>query len=146
MDPVIKWAMVAALFMGAGYPLLKIGQQEGINAGWVLVINGLSCIVIGVMSQLFMNYTNRWPNINGISIIVAATLITNIGFFLAMYTFSLKGGLVSVVYVITAIAPLITTIIGLIFLKEAQNVIISRLIFGTILILSGILFVSGSIK
>lgn len=146
MNQVVKLAMIATFFMGAGYPLLKIGQEKGVNAGWTLVINGFSCVVLGLASQLFMNYSNRWPPINGILILITATLITNIGFFLAMSSLSLEGGLVSVVSIITSAAPLIAITIGLIFLNEAQSVIVPKLILGALLILAGAFFVSNSIK
>lgn len=146
MNPAIKLAMIATLFMGGGYPLLKVGQEAGVNAGWILIINGFSCMIIGSISFTFMPYINRWPQVTGALIVLAATLITNIGFLLTMHAFSLKGGLVSIVYIITSAAPLIAIIIGLVFLNEARSVIVPKLIFGALLVLTGAFFVSNSIK
>ena len=146
MNPAVKLAMIATLFMGAGYPLLKVGQTAGVSAGWILIINGFACMIIGSIGFMFVHYINGWPQINGASIVLAATLVTNIGFLLSMHALSLKGGFVSIVYIVTSAAPLIAIIIGLVFLNEARSVIVPKLIFGALLILTGAFFVSNSIK
>ncbi len=145
MTPAVKLALIATLIMGVGWPFLKLSQQAGVNASWVLMLNGFSSAFIGLASLLFFNYSKRPPT-GGILITILTLLVLNAGFFLTNHALSLRGGQVSVVYAITPAATLITILIGLIFLKESEGVVVLKLVFGALLVLAGSYFVSSSVK
>lgn len=145
MTPAVKLALIAILFAGAGWPFLKVSQQAGVSASWILILNGFSSAFIGLISLVFFDYSKRPPTV-GVLIAIATLLILNTSFFLTNYSLSLRGGQVSIIYAISPAATLIAILIGLLFLKESGSVIVLKLIFGALLILTGSYFVSTSIK
>lgn len=146
MSPAVKLALLAAVFVGMGAPFLKISQRIGVNAGEILVINGFASVTIGLLSFKLFNYQTNELNFLGILVPFITLLVMNIGFLFTNHSLSLSGGFASVVYAITPASTLLTILIGLVFLKEVQQVIVLRLLLGSLLILAGSFFVSTSLK
>lgn len=146
MSPAVNIAFLATFIIGATTPFLKISQQAGINASELLFINGLSNMLVSVIGFLTFNYSTSGFNARGLSVAIPSTIILNVGFFLINYSFSLKSGLVSVMYAITPAASLITIIIGLKFLGESSSVILYRFLIGAAFIIFGTFLVTTSIK
>lgn len=147
MSQVLRLVLLAVICGGFGTPFLKISSQRfGINASELLIINGFTSILIGLVGFRIFSY--QTSGIGGIGILFAfvTLLVLNMGFLFMNHSLSFNDGLVSVVYAVTPAGTLITILIGLIFLKEAQQVIVLRLLLGSLLILAGSFFVSTSLK
>ncbi|MDP3792520.1 MAG: hypothetical protein Q8Q89_02205 [bacterium] len=146
MNPAVRLALMALIFIGVGAPLLKVSQRVGINASELLIINSFSSLMLGLIGYWFLDYKSTGFHVVGISLAVVATMILNTGFLLTNHSLSLEGGLVSVIYAITPVATMLTIFIGLIFLSEAQRVVVYQLILGALLIMVGTILVATSIK
>ena len=140
-------ALLSIVLVGIGSPLLKVSQKLGINASQILYINSLSCLIIGTVGYYVFDYSNvPQATLKGMSMAFLATMILNISFISINRAFSLNGGYVSLIYSFAGAASLITVLIGLWFLNESEKVIVSRLLLGAGLILSGSFLVSSSVK
>ena len=138
--------LLSIVLVGVGAPLLKVSQKLGINASQILYINSLSCLIIGTAGYYIFDYSNTQPTLGGIGIAFLATMILNVSFISVNRAFSLDGGYVSLIYSLAGASSLITVLIGLIFLNESEKVVVSRLLLGAGLILSGSFLVSSSVK
>lgn len=146
MEPAVKLVLCATLIFGIFSPLLKISQRAGVNASELLLINGFTCMLISLITSQIFKYQTSGFNLQALAIVVPATLILNISFFMVNYSFSLKGGNVSVIYAITPASTLLTVAIGLFFLKESNTVVWYKLMAGVMLILTGVFLAATSIK
>ncbi|GEM_PF-2703043 len=142
----IKLTLLATVFFGLSAPLLKLSQQAGINASQILFINCFSCLLIGIAGLRVFNYQASGMNVRGLCIGLAGTLIGNAAFILINRAFSLDGGNISVIYAITPASILVTIFIGLLFLNEADHVVLSRFLIGMSMVITGIYVINTSIK
>ena len=140
MSPAVRLILLAVIFTGIGTPFLKISQRLGVNASEILLVNSFASALIGFLGFRFIDYQSTG------FVAFGTLLILNVGFLLTNYSLSLDGGLLSVIYAITPAATTLTILIGLIFLKEDQQIIVLRLLLGASFILLGSYLVSTSLK
>ncbi|OGN09257.1 MAG: hypothetical protein A3J46_04630 [Candidatus Yanofskybacteria bacterium RIFCSPHIGHO2_02_FULL_41_11] len=146
MSPAVRLILLAVIFTGIGTPFLKISQRLGVNASEILLVNSFASALIGFLGFRFIDYQSTGFGGFGLFVAFGTLLILNVGFLLTNYSLSLDGGLLSVIYAITPAATTLTILIGLIFLKEAQQIIVLRLLLGASFILLGSYLVSTSLK
>lgn len=144
---VLRLVLLAVLCGGFGTPFLKISSQRfGINASELLIINGFTSVLIGLLGFKIFNYQTSGIGSIGTLVAFATLLVLNIGFLCTNHSLSFDDGLVSSVYAIIPAGTFITVLIGLIFLKEAQQLNLWRFILGSLLMFVAITLVSSSVK
>lgn len=115
------WLVMLAAFFRAGMGVsYKVGMEAGENLHSFLAVNGMVWVFAGILYHLWLNKgRNVSTGILGATVLwglVSGILICGIVFFLAL---ALKAGDVSLVLPIAQLSFMITTVLGIVFLKES---------------------------
>jgi len=142
----IIFSVIAALGYGLCGPVAKIALNKGMHANGFVFIYGLALMVISLPTVTNGGFQTLFPNSSALWFGVASGILCAIGLKFQAEAFAIPTSLVSVVTIIAATYPLISSAISLPFLGEAEKVIIPRLLMGASLILAGGYLTATSIK
>ncbi len=149
MSLTLKFALLSALFFGVGGPLAKMTVNNyTMDVRLFLVVNGICSALVGILALGYKDIGSfvSTPSMGAIFLAVLTGLVMNSSYLFSNLSLSLKDGTVSVTYAITAAAPLLSILISLCFLNEANKVILLKLLIGALMIIIGVYIVTTSIK
>lgn len=131
--PEIIWAFVTAVFYGIAGPLTKLAFNFGMTPEGITIIYGFSLIAAGVVSASIresVTASNCFPNVHSLLFGVLAGIVCATGFLSSSHSINADGSRLSVVVGIFALYPMITVFAGLVLFREAQHVLLPRLLTG----------------
>lgn len=134
-------ATVAALFYGLGGPVMKLACNHGATPCGISLMYGGAAVVLSLnywgSTVLFSTPKGLWYSaLTGILFGIALVALTKAA--------TLPTGYISVIAVVVATYPLISNLIGLLFLGEAAHTNVSRLIVGACVVVLGLYLVGTS--
>lgn len=141
-SPVLL-AIIAAICYGVGGPLMKLAGQHGATP------NGLAFMYALGAALFAVNWTSQtvlFSSVRGVWFALAMGVLFGLAFRTISLAFTLPTGYISIVLVAAAAYPLISSVIGLTLLGEADKVLLTRLVIGSLLTILGVYLVSTSIK
>lgn len=146
MNNSIWLAILAAIVYGFAGPFMKYVHQSGASTRDFIFIASLTTLVVAI----FWPTDERFFSTLNSGKIVASAFITGslftLGFILLNQALSGPSSLASVVLVISATSPLISSLISLFYLGEAKRVVLPMLIIGSLLTITGAMMVVLSSK
>lgn len=139
---ILLGGALPAVFLGFMGIFQKLSASGGVSISGYLILFGLATVISGIIANFI------FPGSFGSFRPLAYAFITGVGFSIA--TSLINFVLIRYRAPISLLSPvintnaLITVLVGLLVLKEIQNVEVSRLLIGSALILIGVIFVSNA--
>lgn len=143
LNSAVCLSLIAAICYGISGPLMRIASQAGATPYGLALCTaiGMALVSINWTSPTILFTSNR-----AIGLAILIGIILGVAFRAVSQAFSLPTGYVSLICIIMALHPLISSFIGLCFMDEASKVILPKMIFGSLLVVGGIILVVTSVK
>lgn len=144
LNSPVALALIAALCYGFGGPIMKAAGQAGAAPSGLAFMYALGAAIVvvnwgGGQTTLFAS-----PKSAFLALVMG--LMLGVAFRCIAHAFTLPTGHLSIVLILVASYPLISSACGLIFFGEADKIILPRLILGSLLVVGGVFLVSTSNK
>ena len=138
MNSPILLALLAAIFYGIGGPWMNWNIASGASGSAVMFSYGLACVVLALW----------WPGnpitFGGVGMTIS-TLALGISFAVAflfiLQAFSLQTASITLILVLVASYPLLSTFIEVVFIKTPMKSV-PLTVCGAILVISGVILIS----
>lgn len=145
----ILWALVASICFGLSGPIAKLALDKGLSPQGYNIIYGV-CLggiaIVSIITRESMTLANCFPNYSSFLYGIIAAIICGIGFIASSHSMAHPDAKISIVIVLFATYPVISSTIGLTFFGEARHVSLPMLITGIVMVIGGGLLVINSIK
>lgn len=142
MDKAIVYSAAAALCYGLGSPFWKVAVNHGASTTGIALAYGLT----GAAICWFNGETTLFGSVKGFGYAMTVGMFFGIALYSVGRAFSTPTGYVSLIAIIVASYPLVSTAISLVFLGEADKFRLVPLLIGTMLIVAGLVLVTTSMK
>jgi len=140
----IALAVAASMLYGIGSPFIRVAGQLGVSPNGLLFMAGAGYLTASLLFAPFAPI--RFATSIGFWTAATYGLLFGIGFRFQALAMTLPSGLATIVLGIIAAFPLISMGIELGFMNQAHRVHLPLAIGGTVLIITGAICVSNSIK
>ena len=141
-SPVLL-ALIAALFYGLGGPVMKSAGIAGATPSGLAFMYALGAAVVAVN---WTGQTTLFSSSKAAILALLMGLMFGLAFRALAHAFTLPTGYLSIVLVISASYPLVSSVCGLIFFDEASRMILPRIILGSLFVVGGVYLVGTSLK
>lgn len=144
----ILLAVVACIGFGVAGPVSKVAFNKGMHPDGFALSYAIGLLIFVGFTAISHkeSFAALYPSPGALIWGMGSGLLCAIALKANATALSISGSLVSVICVIVAIFPLITSAISLTFLNEASKVILWKFIAGTALVLGGTVLVVTSIR
>lgn len=142
MDKSILYALIAAICYGLGSPFFKMASNNGASGAGVSLMYGIAATLL----CYFGGQTTFFGTGKGFAFASMTGLAFGIALFMVSKAVAMPTGYVSLIGVIVAAYPLISTAIGLVFLSEADKFKLTPLLIGSALVVAGLALITMSAK
>ncbi|MBU1557755.1 hypothetical protein KKC45_02230 [Patescibacteria group bacterium] len=143
----IIWALIAAIGYGISSPLAKIAFNKELHTHGFTFSYGIALILFSAPSIIAAGgFGVIFPTTGALWFGIASGGICALGLMAHAEALSIKTSLVSVVAILAATYPLISSAISLPLMGEAEKLEIPRLLIGAVLIIMGGYLTATSIK
>lgn len=143
-NPIIL-ALLTSIFFGIAGPVAKLASNKGMHSDGFAFAYASGLFVFVAITSFQKGVGALFPT-GSLYLGILAGMCCAIGFKFNAMAFSIPGSLVSVVVVLVATYPLISTAISLPLLGEASRVVVPKIVIGSLMAIGGAYLVATSIK
>jgi len=146
MNNPIVLALITSLCFGLAGPAVKMGFNKGLHTDGYALSYGIGLLSFALVTSMQRGFGSLFPNTPSLLWSMTAGILCAIGFKTNAMAFAIPTSLVAVVTIMVATYPMISASISLPLMKEANHVLLPKLIIGALFIIVGGYLVSTSTK
>jgi len=142
----VIYALIASLSYGIATPIVKIAFNKGMHPDGYALSYAIGLLIFVVATSTQQGFSVLFPSQSVFWIGIVAGMLCAVGFKTMATALAIPTSLIAIVTILVATYPIISSAISLTWMKEASQVQLTKLIIGTIMVISGGLLVTTSIR
>jgi uncharacterized membrane protein len=128
--------LLPAFCYGLSGLFLKVGSQK-ISLGYFLILAGIAIALVGILALMLLPQPSQSSNFNGIALSLLFGLAWGSGTLLVVLALTKLNGRLAVLAPLYNMNTLIVVILSLILFQEWTQVVVWKVLLGTLLIILG---------